>query len=209
MRELAGPPAERAVQGEQVHRRVMHADADALLAHRRDEPGAVRAPGQHDLEHVPVRVLEVLERQLALERAVPALEVASGKVSPSVGKFLQMGKLPKTEARGDVGEVEFAAGDVDLHAVLAEARHALQAQFLAQGKEALIRQDRGTALGGGDVLVGMKAEGDEVAERAQGASAPARAEGLGGVFNDPEVSPSGNRVEAVSLDRAPGAVGGG
>src|SRR2546426_7182670 len=151
MRELAGAPAERAVQGEQMHRRVMHADADALLAHRGDEPGTVRAPGQHDLEHVPVRVLEVLERQLALERAVPALEVASGKVSPSVRKFLQMGKLPETEARGDVGKVEFAAGDIDLHAVLAEARHALQAKFFAQGNEALLRQNQGTALGRGDV----------------------------------------------------------
>src|SRR5438309_11610515 len=118
MRELAGAPAERAVQGEQVHRRVMHADADALLAHRRDEPGAVRAPGQHDLEHVPVRVLEILERQLALERAVPPLEVASGKVSPSVRKFLQMGKLPETEARGDVGKVDFDEGAIDLNAEL-------------------------------------------------------------------------------------------
>src|SRR5438034_11034279 len=112
-----------------------------------------------------------------------------------------MGKLPKTEASGDVGEVEFAAGDIDLHAVLAKARHALQAQFLAQGNEALIRQDQGTALGGGDVLVGMKAEGDEVAERAQGASAPARAEGLGGVFVHPECFPSGNRIQAVVIDR--------
>src|SRR3989442_4909575 len=201
MRELAGAPAERAVQGEQMHRRVMHADADALLAHRGDEPGTVRAPGQHDLEHVPVRVLEVLERQLALERAVPALEVASGKVSPSVRKFLQMGKLPKTEARGDVGEVEFAAGDIDLHAVLAEARHALQAQFFAQGNEALLRQNQGTALGGGEVLVGMKAEADATAERAQSASAPARAERLGGVFDDPEGFPSGNRIQAVAIDR--------
>src|SRR5437762_6025432 len=106
MRELAGAPAERAVQGEQVHRRVMHADADALFAHRGDEPGAVCVPWQHDLKHVPVRVLEVFERELALERAVPALEVASGKLSPSVGEFLQMGKLPKTEASGDVGEVD-------------------------------------------------------------------------------------------------------
>src|SRR5205807_2118912 len=165
MRELASTPAERAVQGEQVHRRVMHADADALLAHRGDEPGALCALGQHNLEHVPVRMLEVLERQLALECAVPALEVPPGKLSPSVRKFLQMSKLPQTEARGDIGEVEFAAGDIDLHAVLAEARHALQAQFFAQGNELVIRQNQSAALGGGDVLVGMKAEGDEVAER--------------------------------------------
>src|SRR5882724_8072400 len=103
MRELAGAPAERAVQREQVHRRVMHADSDALLAHRGDEPGAVCTLGQHYLEHVPVRVLEILERQLALERTVPSLEVASGKVAPSVHKFLQVRKLPEPEARGDVG----------------------------------------------------------------------------------------------------------
>src|SRR6202007_1067444 len=135
-------------------------------------------------------------------------EVASGKVAPFIRKFLQVRKLPETEARGDVGEVEFAAGDVDLHAVLAEARHALQAQFFAQGYQVVIGQNQGAALGRGDVLVGVKAEGDEVAERAEGASAPARAEGLGGVFDDPEVFPSGNRIEAVAIDRQPGEVDG-
>src|SRR3989442_3594123 len=160
MRELASAPAERAVQGEQMHRRVMHADADAWLGYRGDEPGAVGGLGKHYLEHVPVRVLEILERQLALERAVPALEVPSGKVAPSVHKFLQMSKLPETEARGDVGEVEFTADDVDLHAVLAEARHALQAQVLAQGNELVIRQNQSTALGGGAVLVCLKTKGD-------------------------------------------------
>src|SRR5207247_6534333 len=130
------------------------------------------------------------------------------KVSPSVRKFLQMGKLPETEARGDVGKVEFAAGDIDLHAVLAEARHALQAKFFAQGNEALLRQNQGTALGRGDVLVGMKAEGDEVAERAQGAYAPARAERLGGVFDDPEGFPAGDRIQAVAIDRQPGEIDG-
>src|SRR5689334_19467138 len=71
VRELALAPAELAVELEQVHRGVVHADAYAVLAHPGDEARAREAIRQHDLEHVPVRLLEVRDRQLAAEAAVP------------------------------------------------------------------------------------------------------------------------------------------
>ena len=67
MRKIAVLPAELAVEGEQVQRRVVHADADAAFLHGRDEGAAVGASGQQRLEHVPVGIREVGRGQAEAE----------------------------------------------------------------------------------------------------------------------------------------------
>src|SRR5690348_13221604 len=54
VRELARAPAELAIEREEMHRRIVHADADAVVAHAGDEARALDLARQHDLEHVPV-----------------------------------------------------------------------------------------------------------------------------------------------------------
>src|SRR5690242_5785078 len=88
VRKLAGAPAEIAVELEEMHRRIVHADADALFAHRGDEFCPGRAIGQDHLEHVPIRLFEILQRQLAAEAAVPLLEVAPGELAAPLRKAL-------------------------------------------------------------------------------------------------------------------------
>ena len=72
VREVAGLPAEAAVEGEEVDRRVVDAGADAQLAqrvHDRRAAAGDAAGGQHHLEHVPV----ALRRSPAREAAGPAI----------------------------------------------------------------------------------------------------------------------------------------
>src|SRR5689334_5990750 len=113
MRGLAGAPAEIAVELEKMHRRIVHADADPVPAHGGDELRARRALGQHDLEHVPVRLAEIRGRQLAAERRVPALEVAARELAAPLRKALKVRQLAEADARGDIRQVELAAGDLD------------------------------------------------------------------------------------------------
>jgi hypothetical protein len=82
--EIAGLEAHLPIQRQQMNRRVVHADADAGGVHLLDEGAALDVPGQHDLKHVPVAVGEILERQLAAERAVEALEIAP-RQQPATG----------------------------------------------------------------------------------------------------------------------------
>src|SRR5262249_26531720 len=70
----------------------------------------------------------------------------------------------------------------------------------------VIEHERAT-LDGGDVLVGVEAEGDEVAGGADGPAAPGAAEGLGGVLDDAEAVLLGDGVEAVAGPGQAGEVG--
>ena len=200
MRELAFAPAKFPIEREKVHRGVVYADADARLAHRGDEPGAGKLLRQDDLKHVPVRALEILDRQLAAEGAVPEPEVALGQGPSSFGEPLQVRELAEADARRDVGEVRLAAGDVAVHAILARAGDALQAELLRQRNKVLGRQHQRAAFGGGDVLVGVEAEGDEIAERADRLALPARAERMRRVLDDAEIAGLGDGIELVAID---------
>src|SRR5207244_3610917 len=124
---------------------------------------------------------------LAAKAAVPVLEIAPRERAPALGKRLQVRQLAESDARGDVGEVELAPRYLDFHAVLAAAHHTLQAQRFAERHQPLVRQHQRAAFGAGDVLVRVEAERDEVAEAADRLSAPARAEGLGGILDHPQM----------------------
>ena len=50
--------------------------------HGANEIRALHLRRQHDLEHVPVAVLEILRRQFAAERAIEALEIAPRQRAP-------------------------------------------------------------------------------------------------------------------------------
>src|SRR5205085_12033296 len=151
-------------------------------------------------------LLEIGDRQLAAEIAVPALEIASRERASPLCEALEVRQLPEADARGDVGEVELSAGHLDVHAVFAGADHALQPQLLAARREALVGQDQGAALGAGDVLVGMEAEGDEIAEAAERLAAPVSAERLRGVLDDAQLMAPRDDVEPIAIDRQPGQI---
>src|ERR1051325_4031843 len=111
-----------------------------------------------------------------------------------------MGQLPEADARGDVGHVELAAGHLDLHAVLAGADHALQPPLLAACGERRIGQHQRAALGGGEVLVGVEAEGHEIAEAADGAAPPARTERLRRVLDHAHAMLASDGIKAIAVD---------
>src|SRR5690349_25090759 len=56
---------------------------------------------------------------------------------------------------------------------------------------------------GRDVLVRMKTERHEIAERSDVASAPRAAERLGRIFDDPQPTALRNRVEPIAIDGQP------
>ena len=105
----------------------------------------------------PVELLEVGPRQLA----------ALGR------ELLEVRKLAEADPRGDVGQVELPADQLDLHAVVAGPHDALEPVLLGELRLALVVHDEAPALDGRDVLVRVKAERDEVAEGADPA-APSR-----------------------------------
>ena len=162
-RKVAFAETERAIEREQVQCRIVDPDADAEFLHRGDEGTAVGAAGKQRLEHVPVGVLEIGWRQGEAERGIDLLEVAAREPPAAFGELGEMRQLPEADGGGDVGEVELAAEDVDVHAAVREALDALQAQAFAQCRIDVVRQHQRAALAGGHVLVGVEAEGDEVA----------------------------------------------
>jgi hypothetical protein len=172
MREVAFAETHRPIQREQVQRGIMHADADALFLHRRDELAAIGAGRQQDLEHVPVAVAEIGHRQSQSERRIDAGKIAPGQFAPAGGEAGELLHLAEADGGGDVGQVELAAQHIDVHAAVGEALYALQAQPLAEAGIDVSRQHQGAALGGGQVLVGVEAEGDEVSGAADAVAVP-------------------------------------
>src|SRR5262245_27941101 len=183
VRKVTLLPAEAAVQREQVDRRIVHAGADPGGAHARYElpaPDAQTLERQNDLKHVPVRLLEVGHRKPAAQALVEAREVVPRELAPARGERVQPGELTEADARRDVGEIELVADDVHVHAVLARAGDALEAQLLGEPRGRLVGHYEVFVLAGRDVLVRMKAECDEIASRADACSAPGAAESLRG-----------------------------
>jgi hypothetical protein len=82
----------------------------------------------------------------------------------------------------------------------AAARNTLEAQLFSQGNIFFRRKNKGSALRSGDVLVGVKAEGDEVSERADRLALPARAERLRGVLDYAQVVFLRDGIQAVTID---------
>ena len=163
MGEVAFPETQRLIQREQMQRRVMDADADALFLHRRDQLAAIGACRQQNLEHVPVAVGEIGDRQFKAERRIEAGKIAPGEFAAARGEGVQVFHLTEADGGGDVGQVEFSAQHIDVHAAIGEALYPLQAQTLAQSAVDVGRQHQRAAFGSGEVLVGVEAEGDEVA----------------------------------------------
>src|SRR5689334_18943284 len=109
MGELPLAPAQALVELEEMHRGVMYADADARFTHVAYEGRPFEVARQGDLEHVPVRVREILGRQLAADRAVPEREITPRERLSPFRKFFQGRKLSEADARGDVRQIPLAA----------------------------------------------------------------------------------------------------
>ncbi|MNN33371.1 hypothetical protein D3C81_1471300 [compost metagenome] len=128
-------------------------------------------------------------------------EVGLGQFGAACGDGIELAELGQAHGGIDVGQVELAAGFFHVHAVHARADHALQAQ--AFGAHGFLRRvhHQAAALDGGDVLVGLEAEADQVAEGADALALPARVDRLRGVFDHAQVVFACNGVEPVHVDR--------
>src|SRR6185312_15704150 len=93
-------------------RRVMHADADALLRHLLHElqTGDAQALERQERgEHVPVVPLVAARRQAYGRIVVPQAEIAGGQLAPPGVEALERGQLAQRHSRGHVREVGLAA----------------------------------------------------------------------------------------------------
>ena len=199
-----------------MQRRVMHASANAGIAqhlhHRRATALQTRGRQQH-LKHMPVgdRTQRVdLWRQLDAQ----GLETGRGRCrkiglrqfGASPGHRIEMFQLAQTDRGIDVGQVEFTTGNLDVHAVQAAAHHALQAQPLDRFSLGGVVQHQAAAFGAGDVLVGLKAETDQIAETADALRVPMRVDRLRRILDDAQTMRLRDAIEPVHIDRQTGQV---
>lgn len=117
-----------------------------------------------------------------------------------------MGKLAEPDPGRDVGHVELAADELDLHAVAAAAHDPLEAVLLRERRLALVVEDQAAAFGGRDVLVRVKADRHEIPEGPDPPALPGASEGLRGVLHHPQAAPPGDGVQPVAVDGEPGQV---
>ena len=89
--------------------RIVDAGADACFmefCHHFRPSGAAACFRQHDLEHVPVGLLEIRDRQAESERAdrgcVEMFEIRAGEFAAEFGELLQTGELSDSDAGRDV-----------------------------------------------------------------------------------------------------------
>src|SRR5450759_1090972 len=192
VREVARFPPETPVERKEMDGGVVHAGTDACsmqLPHHLRALDRQTLLGQHDLKHVPVAVHEVSDGELKAEfadaRLLEPCEILPRKMAAAAVEGGKMRQLPKTHARGDVGEIELAADEVDLHAVEAAAHDALQTiLFRKRGFLGIVHHEA-AALDRRHILVGVKADGYEIADRANAPPAPFTAQSLRCVFHDP------------------------
>src|SRR5579862_7245748 len=130
-RIITGLEAHLAIKCQQVNCRVVHADADACSVHRMDEFPTFHRLRQHDLEHVPVAVAEVFDRQLTSERTIEMLEVTPCEHAAARVEFIQPAKLADADARCDIGHIVLAPGQTRIQVAIGKALYALQPPQLA------------------------------------------------------------------------------
>jgi hypothetical protein len=137
------------------------------------------------------------------QHPIEAVEIAAREGSAPEREFLEARQLAEADARRDVGEVEFAAEHVDVHAVFAGAGHPLKPQLLAQRHVVFAGHHDAAAFRSGDVLVGVKAECDQVAPGADARAAPGRSECLRRVLEHAQAMLHRDCVQAVEIHRSP------
>ena len=103
------------------------------------------------------------------------LEIAVDERAPLGEKRRQPLELRDADARIDVGQIELAAGKCDVARAVGLPLDAVEAQHFDSPRLVHVVADDRAALDRRHVLVRMKAERDEIADRADGASLPARA----------------------------------
>ena len=170
---------------------------------------------QHDLEHVPVgdrarrrrsrRQLEaerLAGRICAATRSSASASSARRRVNSS-----SCGSWPQADGRGDVGQVVLAARRVDVHAVGARCARRPAGAAARRAAPRPRVQHQAAAFGAGDVLVGVEAEGDQVAEGCRSGGPSQRAPiDCAASSIDAQAVPRGDRVEPVQVDRQAGQV---
>ena len=122
------------------------------------------------------------------------------------GDGFQLRQLVQADRGGDIGQVEFAAQHIHVHAVKACACHALQAVFFREARFVFVVQHQAAAFGGGEVLVGLKTEGDEIAETADVLAFPQGTDGLRRIFHHAQVVAFGDVIQSVPVHRQPGQI---
>ena len=128
------------------------------------------------------------------------------QLAPLCGDIFQFCKLAQADRGGDVGHIVLAAQHVHFDAVPAAAHDALQPEFFRKRGLSFIVQHQAAAFGGGDVLVGLKAERNEIAERADGLALPCRAYRLRGILDHAQFVLVGDRIQPVHVHRLAGQI---
>jgi len=124
-------------------------------------------------------------RALRFEVAAELREIVACQRAAVGRDGVDIGELAQADGGHDVAHVVFAAQHIDVDAVDAAARDALQPVFLGQFCFFQVVEDEAAAFARGDVLVGLEAERDEVAKRADALALPGGAERLRRIFHDP------------------------
>src|SRR5260364_90049 len=213
VREHAGFKAARAVQFKQMHRRKMNAAADSArmqFGHKISAAHPQPLQRQNNLEHMPVRLLEISRRQLdayfyrrAAFQTLEAVEIMAHKPLPPRGKTRQMRQLPQSDARRHIAQIEFTAQHIHVHAVKTMTGDALQAVFLREQRLGLIVEHERAAFDWGQVFVRVEAERYKVSERANPLPPPARAQRLRSIFNHTQMVRARNRIQTIHIHRQP------
>ncbi len=134
------------------------------------------------------------------------VHVGAGQRGTARGDRAEPRQLGQPDRGVDVGQVELAARHLDVHAIDAAADHALQPQPLGAQRLVLVVHHQAAAFDRRDVLVGLEAEADQVAETADAPAAPARVDRLRGVLDHAQAVLLGDRVETVHVDRQAGQI---
>ena len=106
----------------------------------------------------------------------------------------------------NIGQIELAARFFDLHAVGAGANHALQPQPLGAQRLRLRVHHQAPPLDRVDVLVRVKAEAHQIADRTDSLAPPARVDRLGRVLDHPQAVFACDRIQPVHVHWQPGQI---
>ena len=155
-------------------------------------------------------IFKIRQRQLhaglLLEIRTEGREVMFRKRMAARSDGSQLRQLVQADRGSHIGQVEFATQHVHVHAVEAGARDALQAILLREARFIFVVQHQTTAFGGGEVLVGLETEGNEIAEAADALAFPHGTDGLRRIFHHAQIVALGDVIQPVPVHRQTGKI---
>jgi hypothetical protein len=132
------------------------------------------------------------------------VEVAVGQLAAAAAERIESCELRQTDASRHIRQVVLAAGLQHVDSALGITLDAVETlAFDAANLIGIVEHD-GAALDGGHVLVRMKAEAGNVAERSDATAAPDRSDRVRSVLDDAQTVRSCDVLQAVHVNRQAG-----